>query len=163
MTASWPASPRDDGPGPRTWRAPPSGWPALPATMSPAWPFPWTAVTPRHFDECQPPCRGRSFVGWRGWRRRFGIGHDPADQLELQLLVERQLHGERLQRHHELEVGESELVQRVRFEQALGQLERRPGGSDVHGCGGFAGRIGGRGGVSLRLLRLRAGPRLGRI
>src|SRR5271157_2214881 len=137
MTASWHASPRDDGPGPRTWRAPPSGWPALPATMSPAWPFPWTAVTPRHFDERPPPGRGLSFVASRGFRRRCGIGHDPADQLELQLLVERQLHGKRLQRHHELEVGESELGQRVRLEQALGQLERRLGRLAVRGCGGF--------------------------
>jgi len=53
--------------GPRTWREPPSGWTAPPATTSPAWPFPWTAVTPRRFDGCPPPRRRLSLVGRRGF------------------------------------------------------------------------------------------------
>ena len=48
---------------------------------APAWPFPWTAVTPRHFDFDKHPPRGYglSLVSSRGFRSCFGVGHDPAD------------------------------------------------------------------------------------
>ena len=66
-----------------------------------------TAATLRRFSR---PARANSRgTDWQSvpptHSLHFGFGNDPANDLEFELLTERKLEGERLDRHEELEAG----------------------------------------------------------